>query len=227
MPENQPLIDQLLAAVDGDIAAVDISNPVDVERFLGDIVIGIDRAIGDVDKYPEDMPLSVIEWMEKVGTAYRDRQNLADAAFAEGGLQLGDLPATATASPVSQQAEDGGGDAQKAETPPSAPVSRPESADKPKASGGDAKVRLAFSARNPWGRGTKAYAAIDAVIESGGVAAHDIAALSDKTNMIEAGLKQAVIHALQAFDSLRERGWLDKSNPAVQSFIQSIEEVES
>lgn len=223
MSEDKPLIDQLLAAANGDIAVVDASNPVDVERFLSDIVMSVDH-LGD-DEFAA-LTEEAQNWLNAVALAMNEKRNLADAAFTEGGMQLSDLPTTADApAPVSQQTEDGGGDAPKAETPPNAPVSRAKAADKPKAV--DAKARLAFSRANPWGRDTKSRAAVDALFTTKGGAARDIEALSSETGMIETGLKQTVVHALQAFDCLRKCGWIAESNSDVQSFIQSIEEVES
>jgi len=219
MTENQTLAAELLANAGKEIDPVDAQNPVDVERYLSDLIL----AIGNLsqERFDALSPAAQV-WLNEVTRAYNSRQNLADVAFGDSRLKLADLP-TATA-PVSPQTEDRSGDAAQAETPPSAPEKRKAKAQVSKPAGSGKK--LAFSRRNPWGNGTKARAVINAVISSNGKAAYDMSALVESADggVSNASITLSANHALQAFDCMRQAGWLDINNPAVQSFIQTIED---
>jgi len=160
--------------------------------------------------------------------------NLADVAFTDDGLQLYDLP-TEDNSSVSRadaiQGEDVGSDEPQAETPPSEVTSQHNENQETekediKSSAPKRDIKAAYRKRNPWGRDTKSRAVIDAVISSNGETAKDIKSLSKLTDggVADSSIKLYVNFALQAFDCMRQAGWLDDNNPAVQSFIQSIED---
>ena len=245
MTENQPLIDELIAAAGGDVGDVDVANPVDVESYLINIVMGANK-LSDAEFAA--LSNEAQTWLNDVAQAMNSKGNLADAAFTENGLRLADLP-SASAPVPKQAADDGGGDASAKETPPSAPevrpepqeaadaageaeippsalVSRPEpQADSKTASDSPREGKVAFSKRNPWGRGTKTRSAIDVIIASNGKASLDLDLLTRSVDggVAEASLKLCANFALQTFDCMRQAGWLDINNPDVQTFIKSIE----
>lgn len=225
MSENQPLITELLAAAKKDIGGVDIKNPVDVERYLSDLVLAIGNL--EQEEFNALSPQAQL-WLNETTAAYNSRQDLAAVAFSRACLQLSDLPAatpagkaeTPPSAPETRpDAPESGDSVDEMDTPPVAPVSKPARKRKPKST-------KAFSKRNPWGNKTKAKSIINAVISSNGKAAHDIKGLTKTVDggVSDISIMTSVNHALQTFDCMRQAGWLDLKNPAVQSFIKSIDE---